>query len=307
MEAPSVLPDVRVVQIAISQLFQMVDLLTRPESVRSQTLLRAIRDPSARRRARLVENMLQVMQAISSLGFLRTIYPVPVVNRFARDVWTYSNPVRPAVLRQRLDQVERWLVEKTGPGPPREIADLREQMRRIRGIEPLFPYPEDLDEDLPSTSAGESPARKVRIFCCYAHKDEKLRLALDRQLGVLQRKGFIEVWSDHRIMAGEPWEDKISENLEKADLILLLISPLFVASDYSWGKEMKRALERSKEGTATVVPVLLRQVINWQETPFASLQTVPEKAVTLYKPHEAGLNSAAEAISRVVKRLRERP
>ena len=43
---------------------------------------------------------------------------------------------------------------------------------------------------------------------------------------------------------------------ETADIVLLLISPDFKASQYCVEKEMKRALEREKEGSTYVIPIL---------------------------------------------------
>ena len=47
-------------------------------------------------------------------------------------------------------------------------------------------------------------------------------------------------------------------NLDAADVILLLISPDFIASDYCYEREMKRAMERHRKSEARVIPVILR-------------------------------------------------
>src|SRR6266480_1195193 len=83
--------------------------------------------------------------------------------------------------------------------------------------------------------------RAVRIFCCYAHEDEELLKKLKTQLSPLQRQGFLNVWYDRDISAGTEWEQEISEQLNAAQIILLLISPDFMASDYCYSVEMKRA------------------------------------------------------------------
>ncbi len=85
--------------------------------------------------------------------------------------------------------------------------------------------------------------RAARIFISYSHRDERLRGRLEVHLKLLQREGLIETWQDRDIEAGEEWKRKIDENLERADIIILLISPDFLASEYCYEKEMRRALE----------------------------------------------------------------
>ena len=106
-------------------------------------------------------------------------------------------------------------------------------------------------------------------------------------------------------MAGEKWEDKIDENLERADLILLLISADFIASNYCWEKEMMRALERDAAQEAKVVPVILRDV-NWAGAPFSKLQSLPEggRAVVLWSDRDSAWRNVSEGIERIVQQMR---
>jgi len=76
----------------------------------------------------------------------------------------------------------------------------------------------------------------------------------------LRRQGFISNWFDHDITAGQEWISKIDEHLKDAQIILLLISPSFLASDYSYGREMKYTMERHKNEGAIVIPIILRPV-----------------------------------------------
>ena len=89
----------------------------------------------------------------------------------------------------------------------------------------------------------------MRLFCSYAHKDERLRDELNTHLKILVRRGVVSTWHDREIQIGEKWGEKIDDNLERADIILLLVSADFIASDYPWDKVMKRALERNSEGS----------------------------------------------------------
>jgi hypothetical protein len=112
------------------------------------------------------------------------------------------------------------------------------------------------------------------IFFSYSHKDESLRNQLETHLAMLKRQGVISVWHDRRLVAGDHVDDGIAKELDAADIILLLVSPDFLASDYCYGVELARALERHAAGKARVIPVILRPC-DWHATPFGNLLAVP--------------------------------
>ncbi|MCA3217936.1 MAG: toll/interleukin-1 receptor domain-containing protein [Burkholderiales bacterium] len=114
----------------------------------------------------------------------------------------------------------------------------------------------------------------ARIFISYSHKDDSLRAELDKHLALLRREGAIELWSDHRILPGSEFDKDIAEALEAAQIILLLVSADFLASDYCFGIEMRRAMERHDTGEAVVVPVILR-ACDWHHSPFKHLNALP--------------------------------
>src|SRR5450432_267754 len=107
----------------------------------------------------------------------------------------------------------------------------------------------------------------VKLFYSYAHEDERWRKELAKHLGRVNISG----WYDREIKAGTSWENEIDENLEEADIVLLLVSPDFKASDYCYGKEMKVALKRQKEEKAHVIPIFIRPV-HWPDAPYLHLQ-----------------------------------
>ncbi len=117
----------------------------------------------------------------------------------------------------------------------------------------------------------------IEIFLCYAREDELLRQRLDKQLSVLMREGLVRVWHDRNINAGAEWRKEISRHLNSAQIILLLISPDFMKSEYCYSIEMKRAMERQERGDARVIPIILRPVY-WQGAPFSKLQVLPTDA-----------------------------
>ena len=119
----------------------------------------------------------------------------------------------------------------------------------------------------------------VKIFFCYAHEDEPLLNKLKAHLRPLQRQGLVDVWYDRDISAGTDWEQQIKERLNTAQIILLLVSPDFMDSDYCYGIEMKRAIERHEQGEAHVIPIILRPVY-WQGV-LGKLQALPTDAIPI--------------------------
>ncbi len=128
---------------------------------------------------------------------------------------------------------------------------------------------------------SDTPKKEIKLFYCYAHEDKTLRDELEIHLSGLKRQYRLTNWYDRQILPGEDWEQAIDKNLTTADLILLLISPHFMASDYCYGKEMQRALERHQAGTCRVIPILLRPTYYWEEAPFSTIQLLPTDAIPI--------------------------
>src|SRR5579884_671244 len=122
----------------------------------------------------------------------------------------------------------------------------------------------------------------VKVLLCYAIEDKHLVEELKTHLLSLQRYGLIEMCYDQIIDAGAEREREITDYLNTAhiitaQIILLLISPHFMASDYCYNKEMQRAIERHERGEARVIPIILRDTL-WQIAPFSKLQALPTGA-----------------------------
>jgi internalin A len=158
--------------------------------------------------------------------------------------------------------------------------------------------------ELPQESVTGDP---VRAFISYSHRDEEFRAQLDAQLKIFERHKLIRTWTDRRILASSQWKGEIDNGLERADLVLLLVSPDFLASDYAYDLEMKRALERSRSGSAHVVPIILRPC-QWQIAEFAHLQSLPTNGIPISEwPHrDAAWNDVADAIKKLIQELQLR-
>jgi tetratricopeptide (TPR) repeat protein len=155
---------------------------------------------------------------------------------------------------------------------------------------------------------SSKPKASVDVFISYSHKDEELKQELLNHLAGLKRRGLISGWHDGEIGAGREWEKEISEHLEKADIILLLISSNFFGSDFCYDIELKRAMKRHDAGEARVIPIILREY-DLAGAPFSKLKALPKdgKAVTsrAWMSVDEAFRNVAEGIRRAVEELVE--
>ena len=98
----------------------------------------------------------------------------------------------------------------------------------------------------------------VTLFISYSHKDERYRDELRGALTAYERRGDVTSWDDTCIMPGQKWEQEILGKLERADVVVLLLSNDFISSEYCYVKEMKRALEKAAAGENAVIPIVVR-------------------------------------------------
>jgi hypothetical protein len=142
------------------------------------------------------------------------------------------------------------------------------------------------------------------VFVSYAHRDDRLREELDKHLSPLRRSALIDTWYDRRITPGAALNDTIDEHLATADLVLLLISPDFINSDYCYQREMRTALQRHRKGEARIIPIILRPV-DWQATPIGRLLATPRdaKPVTKWHRRDDALLDVATSIRRAAEEI----
>ncbi|MBD1832458.1 toll/interleukin-1 receptor domain-containing protein [Cyanobacteria bacterium FACHB-472] len=156
------------------------------------------------------------------------------------------------------------------------------------------------------------PAKPIEVlYCCSnSERDEEMRQKLENHLKILQWQGIITTWHKGMIGAGKEWESETYTQLMTADIILLLISSDFFASDYNWNIVLERAKERHKARTARVIPVLLRRVDNWKGV-FGNLKlkALPEgeKPVTAWRPYDDAFESIAKGIRDLIEELTASP
>lgn len=147
----------------------------------------------------------------------------------------------------------------------------------------------------------------MELFISYAHEDERYRKELGKHLSVLLRQKVITAWHDREIVAGQEWSREIDARLESASVIVLLVSPDFVDSEYCWDTEMARALDRHRRKEALVIPVFIRPVY-CEGAPFAALQALPTDArpVSTWTDQDAAWLDVVRGIRKTIEHFRDR-
>jgi hypothetical protein len=151
---------------------------------------------------------------------------------------------------------------------------------------------------------GRRQQARISVFLSYAHRDERLREELSKHLAPLRRSELIETWDDRKIRPGADIDSAIDERLAQADVVLLLISPDFINSDYCYRREMRLALRRHAKGKTRIIPIILRPV-DWAGTPIGRLLAVPRDArpVTTWHRRDDALLDVAKSIRRAAEEM----
>lgn len=147
----------------------------------------------------------------------------------------------------------------------------------------------------------------ISVFLSYSHADESFKDEFKKHAAPLRRNEIISSWDDREILAGQEWESEIITNLETAELILLMISPDFLDSNFCYDREMKIAVERHNSGSAIVIPIILKNC-DWGDTEFAKLQGLPKdaKAISTWEDRDTAWLDVIKGIKKSIEELKKK-
>jgi tetratricopeptide (TPR) repeat protein len=139
----------------------------------------------------------------------------------------------------------------------------------------------------------------------YAHADRPFCEVLDNHLAPLKRQGWIRTWSNRAIEAEQSWEWEIHQQISQADIVVVLVSCDFLASDSCSHVAMTEVIQRHDLGQAVVVPVVVRPV-DWSLTPFHHIQVLPMngKAVSLWPNRDQAFVHIVQGLKRLIEHRR---
>lgn len=140
------------------------------------------------------------------------------------------------------------------------------------------------------------------LFISYSHVDEPYCDKLVKHLSSLKREGLIRIWHDRALTPGSQFDQEIENQLSESDLVIILVSADFIASEYCFSKEMLKAMEDYKYGYGIVVPVIIRPV-DWTHTPFGNLLALPKdgKPVVTWQDEDEAFVDVVNGIRRLLR------
>jgi nucleoside phosphorylase len=157
------------------------------------------------------------------------------------------------------------------------------------------------------TAQSSQTQKPIEVFISYSEEDERFKRQLETHLSLLKREKLINPWHSQQTKVGGPpgWhEEEIAERIDSAQIVLLLMSPSFIASDQLYENEMTRAIERQKAGDPVrVIPIAVRHIASSDpdKTPdFQKIRGLPRSG----KPIEAW-RSADEAWAQIAQEIRQ--
>jgi tetratricopeptide (TPR) repeat protein len=142
-----------------------------------------------------------------------------------------------------------------------------------------------------------------KVFISYAHRDHHWCDQLKDHLGGLHHQDRLALWTDHLIRAGDEWDAAIQRELDKAAIIILIVSPAFLGSRFCQTVELRRALERHAEGKVRVIPIIAEHC-DWQGLRITELQARPHDDSLRIKPLKRWRDKN-EPLAAIAKEIRE--
>ena len=166
---------------------------------------------------------------------------------------------------------------------------------------------EEIEVSSPKSDSLENTAKSkqpLAIFYSFAAEDDEIVKELDKHFALLKRTGIVSSWNFRKITGGLEWKGEIDKNIGNAKIILLLISPDFINSDYCFDVEMKKAIKMHEDKLARVVPIILRPC-DWHEASFGKLQALPKdgKPITIWSNRDEAFLDTAKGIRKICEEL----
>ncbi len=137
----------------------------------------------------------------------------------------------------------------------------------------------------------------VKVFISYAHTDENFKDGLNKALHALKRNKKISIWEDRQLIAGQSWESELFNKLEESELVLMILSNDYIASEFCYTKEFKKVLDSHNKKTKICIPIIAKYC-SWKDLEFGSIQALPKdgKPINTYANEDLAWHEIVEAI-----------
>ncbi len=157
------------------------------------------------------------------------------------------------------------------------------------------------------TPVNDAVEAKINVYYMYHEQDEALKVQLDQSLAPLRLSRKIKTWDESKLLPGAEWKEEIARQIEQANLVLLLVSSDFMASEELYQGQLQQALQRQRQGKAAICPILARP--SYYETAvFSKLHSIlprNKKFITLWDNEDEAFRHIAMEVEKIVDVLTE--
>jgi len=148
---------------------------------------------------------------------------------------------------------------------------------------------------------GEQP----NIFVSYSHADAKWLKQLDPHLRGLELHAKVARFDDRRLLGGDDWDAEVKAALDRADIVLLLVTANFTGSKYIHQVELPAALKLRRENGSVVIPILFEDCAR-QLLAIDDLNYLPKDSDGMLKPLAEWRGSQrAKGLTQVIQHVLE--
>ena len=143
----------------------------------------------------------------------------------------------------------------------------------------------------------------VSTFISFSPSDSTSREQLETHLAVLVQQGILELWHRDCVGPGEAWESRVDAHLESAQLVLLLVSARYLATEH-YCHEMNRALARHEGGETRAIPIIISQC-SWMDSPLGKLRSLPSSGIPVrnWPDTDQAWHNVTQGIQVAIKQL----
>lgn len=150
-----------------------------------------------------------------------------------------------------------------------------------------------------ATAASRLHRRHLRLVFGRAPDDEVFQAELELRIHDPSCPEQVEILHDSSPVRGGFLS---GAHIEEADIFVILVSASLLASEDLHGRQLRRVLERQREGRCAVVPILVR-ACDWREAPFAHLPLWPRdsRPITSHPDRNVAYNEVATELRRLIE------
>jgi predicted ATPase len=149
--------------------------------------------------------------------------------------------------------------------------------------------------------------KPIKLFIAYSAKDKALYREFEVLLNQLKASGKIHSWYERKI-AGEKWDQLISDKLTTSNIIIMLVSVDFLTTDYCYQDEVRKAVELHKEGKIDLIPIILQET-DLEDTPLQEFNVLPSNRKSVrsrhWKSRDEAYKNITEGLNKVIEKINQ--